>query len=348
MKTPPKVSVIIPTYNRATYLRKTLESVLQQTFSDYEIIIVDDGSTDPTENLIAQLFTERPVLRERTRYFFQRNQGKSVALNYGLSEARGEWIAFLDSDDLWLPTKLEEQFRALERFMPQSEACFTNARYVNDPSFQLTLFEHSGKRFPDTVGLITDSVSFGVRPNAASFPTILLHSRIMAKVGAFDPVLWTGQDVDFLFRLCLETKLCYVNAPLVLVDRSPNRSTGLQREAALRFWETLDLRRRMFEKWLVLSEGHGARVQKLVRSELRGVHSQQVNWLLLNGRYQEARRSAAMAARVELTPGTAAKWFLTAVSPVLARNIVNRRSVRKHLPINSELLEIRTRESRRA
>jgi glycosyltransferase involved in cell wall biosynthesis len=347
MTTPPKLSVIIPTYNRAAYLQKTLDSVLQQTFSDYEIVVVDDGSTDSTENLMAQLFAEWRALRERTRYLVQRNQGKSVALNYALSEARGEWIAFLDSDDLWLPTKIEEQFRALERFMPQSEACFTNARYINDPSFQVTLFEDSGRRFPDKVGLVSDSVSFGVRPNAASFQSILLHSRIMTKVGAFDPVLWTGQDIDFLFRLCLETKLCYVNNPLVLVDRSPQRSVGLQKEAALHRWEALELRKMMFEKWLALSEGHGARVRKMVQSELRGVRSQQVNYLLLHGKYEEARRSAAMAARFELTPSTAAKWLLTTVSPALARRIATRRSVRKKTPINSELLQIQMQQSRR-
>jgi glycosyltransferase involved in cell wall biosynthesis len=327
MKTPPKLSVIIPTYNRATHLRKTLESVLHQTFSDYEIILVDDGSTDRTEDLIAQLSTEWPTLGTRTRYFFQRNQGKSVALNYGLTEARGEWIAFLDSDDLWLPNKVEEQFRALQQFGPQSEACFTNARYINNPSFQGTLFEHAGKRFPGKMGLIADSACFGTRPHAACMQSILLHSRVMTKVGNFDPVLWTGQDTDFVFRLCLETKLCYVNAPLVLIDRTPDRAVGLQTEASLRnVCELLELRQHMFEKWLELSEGHGARVRKRVRSELCAVHSQQANWFLLNGRYQEARRSAALAARIKFTLGIAAKWFLATVSPALARSIAIRRS----------------------
>jgi glycosyltransferase involved in cell wall biosynthesis len=331
MKTTPKVSVIIPTYNRATYLRKTLESVLNQTYSDFEIILIDDGSTDCTESLIAQLLIEWPGLKERTRYFSQRNQGKSVALNYGLSEARGEWIAFLDSDDLWLPTKIEKQFRALQRFGPKSEACFTNARYINDPTFEGTLFEHARKRFPGRMGIISDSTRFGVQPHAACMQSILVHSRVMARVGDFDPILWTGQDIDFLFRLCLETTLCYVNAPLVLIDRTPGRSVGLQKEAGLRnVSELLDLRQRMFEKWVRLSEGHGVSVKRRVRSELRAVHSQRANWLLLNGRYREAKRSAAAAARIELTPGIVAKWFLVAVSPVLARSIVIHRTPYKN------------------
>ena len=131
MKTSPQLSVIIPTYNRAALIRKALESVLQQTFSNYEIIVVDDGSTDRTEDHVAQFVAERPAAEDRVRFFFQKNQGKSVALNYGLSEARGEWIAFLDSDDVWLPVKIEEQFRALHQFAPLSEACFTDARFQN-------------------------------------------------------------------------------------------------------------------------------------------------------------------------------------------------------------------------
>lgn len=320
------LSVIIPTYNRAKYLRNTLHSVLAQTFSDYEIIIVDDGSTDETQDLIRRLFDEWSMLRERTRHFFQQNQGKSVALNHALSEARGEWIAFLDSDDLWLPRKIEEQFRALRCFRPESTACFTNARYVNNPDFQGTLFEHAGKRFPDEVGMISDSACFGVRPQAASFPTILLHSRTMARVGSFDPILWTGQDTDFVFRLCQETKVCYVNAIHVLVDRTPSRSVGLQREANRRGWELLQLRQKMYQKWLQLSEGHNPKVREMVRSELRAVQSQQVNWLLLNGQYEEARHSAAQAARTQLTAGITVKWFLIALSPILARRIVTRRS----------------------
>ena len=106
----PKVSVVIPTYNRAATVPRAIESVLAQTVTDLEVIVVDDGSSDDTGKVLGEMFGDR------IRYYAQTNQGASVARNRGVEEARGEWIAFLDSDDLWEKEKLEWQFKALERF----------------------------------------------------------------------------------------------------------------------------------------------------------------------------------------------------------------------------------------
>jgi glycosyltransferase involved in cell wall biosynthesis len=105
----PKVSVVIPTYNRAEKVRKGVESVLAQSFTDLEVIVVDDGSSDDTGQSLKYEFGDR------IRYYFQPNQGVSTARNKGIEEARGEWIAFLDSDDLWEKEKLEAQLKALEQ-----------------------------------------------------------------------------------------------------------------------------------------------------------------------------------------------------------------------------------------
>lgn len=326
MNTPPTLSVIIPTYNRADLLRKAIESVAAQTFSDYEIIVVDDGSTDRTEDVIAQFLKDRPEQAERTRYFFQQNQGKSVVLNRGLSEARGEWIAFLDSDDLWLPNKIEEQFRALRQYASQSQACFTDARYVNNPASQGTVFESVGKRYTDMTGVLTNPIEL-IRRFWVFMQTILVHSRIMAKVGEFDPGFWVCQDADFVFRLSLHTALCHVNLPLVLIDRTPHQPVRLT-EVALRRTrgEELQIRQRLYDKWLRLSDGLGGDIQAMLRSWLRGVRGEEANWHLVNRRYQEARRAAALAARTQCRPGIAAKWCLAAVAPGLARRIVFQRS----------------------
>ena len=106
----PKVSVVIPAYNAMSFLPKTLNSVLSQTFQDYEIIIVNDGSSDKINEWAKQ------ISDSRVRLISQENQGQSAARNTGLNLARGEYIAFLDSDDLWEPTKLEKQVRVLEEF----------------------------------------------------------------------------------------------------------------------------------------------------------------------------------------------------------------------------------------
>src|SRR5271156_960674 len=103
----PKVSVIIPTYNRADKVGKTIESALAQTFTDLEVIVIDDGSSDDTGRVLSEVFGDR------IRYFAQTNQGASIARNNGIEAARGEWIAFLDSDDLWEKDKLELQLQAL-------------------------------------------------------------------------------------------------------------------------------------------------------------------------------------------------------------------------------------------
>jgi glycosyltransferase involved in cell wall biosynthesis len=327
--TSPMLSVIIPTYNRAALLRKTLESVFQQTFSDYEIIVVDDGSTDRTENTIEQLVKDKSAPGEMIRYFFQRNQGKSVAVNNGLSHARGEWVAFLDADDLWLPDKIEEQFRTLRQYAPESQACFTDAQFINNPAVQGTAFERAGKRYRDATGLLGSPTEL-IGRFWIYIQTLLLHSRVIAKVGEFDPHFWIGDDEDFIFRLSLHTRLCYRNSPLVLIDRTPHHPERLTEIALRRDYEVLQLRQCLYEKWLRISEGFGGELHAALRDHLRGVYSQQANWLLVNRRYAEARRAAALAARTQCGPGIAAKLCLATVAPALARKFVTRRSRSGH------------------
>ena len=104
----PTVSVIIPTYNRRTYVQEAIDSVLAQTYPDYEIIVIDDGSTDGTDQVLHARYGDR------IRYVWQENQGESAARNRGIALARGEYIALLDSDDLWLPDKLAKQIPFLD------------------------------------------------------------------------------------------------------------------------------------------------------------------------------------------------------------------------------------------
>lgn len=105
----PTVSVVIPTYNRAKYVTETIDSVLSQSYTDYEIIVVDDGSTDNTREALA------PYM-DRIRYIHQQNSGVSAARNRGIKAARGKWIAFLDSDDIWLPEKLAVQIKDISKY----------------------------------------------------------------------------------------------------------------------------------------------------------------------------------------------------------------------------------------
>ena len=120
---PPRVSVIIPTYNRATLVCKAIDSVLEQTFGDHEILVIDDGSTDGTESAVAGY-------GQRVRYFWQDNRGMSAARNRGIDLARGEYLALLDSDDLWMPFKLELMVSVLDRF-PEAGFAFSNFSHLH-------------------------------------------------------------------------------------------------------------------------------------------------------------------------------------------------------------------------
>ena len=103
-----KISVIIPTFNRSKTIFRAIDSILKQTYKPYEIIVVDDGSTDGTKDLVINKYPS-------IKYFYQSNNGVSKARNKGVHESKGEWIAFLDSDDEWLPKKLQEQKKNLEQ-----------------------------------------------------------------------------------------------------------------------------------------------------------------------------------------------------------------------------------------
>src|SRR5262245_39849002 len=133
----PTVSVIIPTFNRSKLVVNAIRSVLCQTNRDYEIIVVDDGSTDNT----AQALT--PYM-DRIRYVSQANLGTSAAKNSGLQLARGKWISILDSDDCWLPTKLEAQLNALATLGKDFGASFTNCEYVGNTDLVPSAFEQAG------------------------------------------------------------------------------------------------------------------------------------------------------------------------------------------------------------
>ncbi len=125
--TPPLVSVIVPTFNRATLVPRALASIIAQTFGDWEIILVDDGSTDGTAALAAR-FTRR--LGDQFRYLWQPNAGASAARNAGIDAARGTFVAFLDSDDEFLPTKLERQL-TLFQLEPSLGLVYADSAYVD-------------------------------------------------------------------------------------------------------------------------------------------------------------------------------------------------------------------------
>lgn len=318
----PKVSVLIATYNRAGLLQAAIESVLQQTFSDYEIVVADDGSTDGTAEVMAPYLSDTHPAYGKVHYFQQQNQGKSVALNQALAKARGEWIAILDSDDVWLPEKLEWQFRAIERF-PECSVCFTDCQFVNNPKMDTTAFRFFGRSLGEMLGKIDDAPKFLLETPCALIITLLFRASLVREAGGFDPLLRFTEDYDFTFRLGLVSPMCYVNLPLAVADRSGNRHSGTSV-----IWDDVEFRLRCeqyrYEKWLQdaqVTEGIRGRIVE----RLRSVHSSWANVHLATRNYRAAKHSIARALHYERKPNLFIKWLLTAVCPDLMRQIALRR-----------------------
>ena len=324
----PKVSVVIPTYNRADKVRSAIDSVLAQTLSDLEVVVVDDGSSDETQSMLSEAYGDR------IRYFFQTNQGVSAARNKGIAQARGEWIAFLDSDDLWEKDKLEWQFKALDRFAPQCGACYTDVRIFNNPETR-TLFQMAevSYRHGATMGVNTDVLRLLVRPGGAGMvvhlSSFVARTDVVRRVGGLDPNLLYSEDSEFMFRLALVTGFCYVNRPLVWFDRSPaeSRHVGVSSE-----WNDEDFFLRQsqlrLEGLLRLGEALPKKIHKLIRAQLATIHSGWVNWYLEKEQYDNAQQAALRAAQLDLTFNVATKLLLTWISPRLALQTVRRHQQR--------------------
>jgi glycosyltransferase involved in cell wall biosynthesis len=332
----PTISVVIPVYNRFELLKYAVESVLAQTLTVSEVILVDDGSIDDTSELLPRYIASNPTWRNRVVYVHQENQGPNVARNRGISEAKGEWLAFNDNDDLWLPQKLEWQFRALDQFKDQCGACISDAWFMNNPFMKMTLFQLAGKEHSQAVGVIEDPLSYmletssivGVHP--VWLQNLVTRTDLARKVGGFDPQLRFGDDDDFAFRLGCETKFCYVNMPMVMIDRTPPAERHL---GANERWDDDDFRLQMaqkrFEKRLLLKHDYSTEVRNSIRGQLAAIHSGWANWFLEKREYGKARHAITEAARIHLTPNIAIKWALTRSIPGLARRMALAREERR-------------------
>jgi glycosyltransferase involved in cell wall biosynthesis len=324
----PDVSVIIPAYRRFRELTYAVESVLAQTVPVLEVIIIDDGSVDELPEMIPRIIKQRPAWRERVRYFRQENQGQSVARNNGISKAKGKWLAFNDSDDLWLPQKLEWQFRALER-SGDCGLCFTDAWFMNSLQMKMTLFQLARTSYEVPIGTVEDLVRFIEHIFQAWVQTVVARADLVRKV-MFDEHLRFQEDLDFIFRMAVITKCCYVNMPMVLIDRCPaeDRHWDNSRE-----WHEEEFRLRMnqyrHEKNLGESEELDPKIKKIFKGRLRDVHSSWTNNHLVSGNYDKARESVSKAAAYQLTPGIALKWAATNIAPSIMQRALLARDRRK-------------------
>lgn len=331
----PKISVVIAVYNRFHLLRPVIESVLAQTLPVSEIILIDDGSTDETPESLPLEISKRPAWRERVHYYYQENQGQSVAFNNGIARARCEWLAFNADDDLWLPNKLEWQFRALSKYGDKCSLCFTDAWFMNNPDMKGTLFQLAGVDYTESLGVVDDRDWLVRHLDQTWVQTIVARADLVRRLGGFDPQIRYQEDQDFLFRMALETPFCYVSLPMVLIDRTPAEQRHIGRS---RDWHKEEFRLQMLqarlEKNLAVGTHVSESMKRTLRRKLRAIHSQWANWYLRASQYEAALHSLSQAAEYDLTVNIAAKWILARFAPGLARVITLARD-RKAVCVNN-------------
>lgn len=260
------VSALIPTYNRSAQVVRAIDSALAQTMPVDEIIVVDDGSTDDTAELI------RCRYGTKVRLFRQENKGAAAARNHGLREARGEWIAFLDSDDSWSPTKIERQFEALAAFSSEHGVCFTDCIYDGDPERRASVFQEIGFASAPRLGSLERPAEYILRGQEPFYtPSLMISRSLLEELGGFNEALAVREDTDVLFRLSFRTKFCFVAEPLVWIDRNPLRSVGLCNLYATRDDRKYESLRHLYINWLTMPEVAGTSVETPVRERLRSI-----------------------------------------------------------------------------
>lgn len=213
------ISVVVPVFNGEKTIEETINSILNQTFQDIEVIIINDGSTDAT------LETIKKISDSRIKIFSYPNAGLSASRNRGISQAKGEYISFIDADDLWTSDKLESQWQALQK-NPQAAVAYSWTDYIDESS----KFLKSGRRIKvngDAFSklLITNFLENGSNP--------LIRQNALEKVGGFDESLPAAEDKDMWLRLAANYEFVCVEKPQILYRTSTSSmSTNLKRQEA--------------------------------------------------------------------------------------------------------------------
>mgnify|MGYP003131613947 CR=1 FL=1 len=197
----PVVSVIVPTYNRAKYLGLALGSVLEQSYRNFELIVVDDGSSDETAEVVATFHDPRLI------YIRQENLGRSIARNRALTVARGRYIAFLDSDDEYLPDKLSQQVQYLDNY-PEVGMVYTSALCINDKGDVQREYVYTASHEGD----IYRQIAF-FRPLTITLPTVMLRREVLEQVGAFDEKMERFEDTDLWRRIAKRFRVGVIRDP---------------------------------------------------------------------------------------------------------------------------------------
>ncbi|MFC0779303.1 glycosyltransferase family 2 protein [Flavobacterium sp. HJSW_4] len=213
-------SVVIPLYNKADHIENTIKSIFDQTFIDYEIIIINDGSTDASEA------TVRRFNDNRIQIFNQKNQGASVARNLGIEKSSGRFIAFLDADDYWFPNHLEELHKLIVDFPNCGLYCSRHKIRISKKHFQIPHYDGIEKSFR---GIVPDYF-FSNKPFRITWTSSLAVSKeILENIGEFTPAITNGQDLELWTKIGIRFPVAITNKTTAVYDYDVDNSLTKQK-----------------------------------------------------------------------------------------------------------------------
>jgi glycosyltransferase involved in cell wall biosynthesis len=217
----PLVSAIIPTYNRGYTVGRAVESILKQTYENIEVIVVDDGSTDDTQEKLKEY-------GDRIRVLYQRNSGPGPARNRGIEASRGEIIAFLDSDDVWLPTKLARQVSLFQRAPTYVPCCLCNSIPSAAGHGEASLFDINLLKPTCDEGLWLNVTDVLATRFVLFCQLVAIRREALESTGYFDESLRFMEDYDLALRLSLEGPWGLIREPLAIINWIPADSFSLK------------------------------------------------------------------------------------------------------------------------
>ncbi|HYX27626.1 MAG TPA: glycosyltransferase family A protein [Pyrinomonadaceae bacterium] len=309
----PTVSVIIPAYNIAPYITETVHSVFAQTFTDYEVIVVNDGSPD-TEDFEREL---QPFF-ERIVYLKQENGGVSVARNAGLQVARGEFVAFLDGDDVWLPNYLDQQMKFI-RAHGCDLAC-ADASFIGDATTQPTYMTAWMNDAPAT-GDLTFAELVDARRSVITSGVVAKRQSIL-KIGGFDPGLRRGQDFDLWLRLANSgAHLSYHREVLLKYRRRTDGLSGDVIDSHLRELNIFDKIEQLYD----LSPRQRTETLTIIHKRRALLQFEMGKLYASRGDIEAASNSFAKAHELRRTLKTRAVLSLAQFAPAILKSICARR-----------------------
>jgi glycosyltransferase involved in cell wall biosynthesis len=235
--TTPRVSVILPTYNRARLVSRAIESVLAQTHTDFELIVVDDASTDETPDVIAGINDARLSLHR-----LQVNGGAAAARNAGVAHARGELLAFIDSDDVWSPRKLEVQLQAMDAAPDRTGLCVCSVRVHRGRETFCNRWDDETLGGEGALAHIASGVGYAT-------PAWLVHREVIDGAGGFDESLPRLQDYELTIRIARAWDICTLSEELVTMHVQPDSLSSSAHRYAEALEAILERHHEVFERF---------------------------------------------------------------------------------------------------